>query len=597
MEMPTTRDNGPSRDWHGALTLLQKQAAIQIIDNHHVMILQALAGLMAGNSIPDRGKPANGIVSGENPLELERGNPPAFATARNSLSDRTHGFLRILLVPFLLASTTTAHAFSAAPGSPNFSNFPRKRTWVAPKALPELMNDMYKVHGATETAGDIGVFDLIGEGTRASTPAVDLKLMGLDSTIELRDGLPTTLALTAAYDAEGQEFPIDTTTQEIHDGGAAQHRVASISGQRPVYVEEDGAVKSFNFGLLRSQNDSNEIANIETDDASVVRCEETADMAVQEGKHGSIMRNKMVVGAAPTQSWGAEHLEKSFLTDEVDLKLMGLQSIVEIPSGLPATLAEYDAEGQEFPIDTTTQEIHDGGAAQHRVASISGQRPEYVEEDGAVKSFDFGPDLEGVEVLITTRLCNMKTYIEILRSQNDNNEIANIETDDASVVRCEETADMAVQEGKHGSIMRNKMVVGAVPTQSWGAEHLEKSFLTDEVDLKLMGLQSIVELPSLLATLAEYNAEGQEFPIDTTTQEIHDRGAAQHGVASISGQRPVYVEEDGAVKSFDFGPGLKGVEVLITTRLCNMKTYIEILRGPNDNNGIGNIETTDDASV
>ncbi|EJK58781.1 hypothetical protein THAOC_21065 [Thalassiosira oceanica] len=276
------------------------------------MIYQALAGLMAANNVPDRGKRAafaEETPSGENQrkLELQRGNPPSLATARNASTDRTRSTL-CMLVPFL-AMATTAHAFSAAPGSPNFSNFPRKQTWVAPKALPELMNDMYQVHGATESAGTIGVFDFIGEGTRASKSPVDLKLMGLDSIVELLDGLPTTLA---AYDAEGQEFPFDTTVQEIHDGGAKSLSVTPLLGLMPFYVdvEEDGAVKPFNFGtdveeaedpnptrlryvkayihVLSSPNDNNKIDNIETDDASVVRCEETADMAVPEGEHGSV---------------------------------------------------------------------------------------------------------------------------------------------------------------------------------------------------------------------------------------------------------------------------------------------------------------------
>ncbi|EJK69695.1 hypothetical protein THAOC_09021, partial [Thalassiosira oceanica] len=367
-------------------TLLQKATAIQIIDNHHVMIHQALAGLMARNNVPDRRKRA-AIAEGTNQreLELQRGNPPSLATARNASTDRTRSSL-CMLVPFL-AMATTAHAFSAAPGSPNFSNFPRKQTWVAPKALPELMNDMYQVHGATESAGTIGVFDFIGEGTRASKSPVDLKLMGLDSIVELLDGLPTTLA---AYDAEGQEFPFDTTVQEIHDGGAKSLSVTPLLGLMPFYVDvkedravkpfnfgtdveeaEDGAVKPFNFGadveeaedpnptrlrymkayinILSGPNDNNEIDNIETDDASVVRCEETADMAVPEGEHGSLVQDTMVVCAAPTQSWKAEHSEKALPTDKatraskpvVDLKLLGGETAdMTVPKGEHGSLTQ-----------------------------------------------------------------------------------------------------------------------------------------------------------------------------------------------------------------------------------------------------------------
>ncbi|EJK53078.1 hypothetical protein THAOC_27551, partial [Thalassiosira oceanica] len=532
-------------------TLLQKATAIQIIDNHHVMMMihQALAGLMARNNVPDpdRGKRAaiaKGTPSGENQceLELQRGNPPSLATARNASTDRTRSSL-CMLVPFL-AMATTAHAFSAAPGSPNFSNFPRKQTWVAPKALPELMNDMYQVHRATESAGTIGVFHFIGEGTRASKSSVDLKLMGLDSIVELRDGLPTTLA---AYDAEGQEFPIGATVQKIHDGGAKSLSVTPLLGLMPFYVEEDGVVKLFNFGtdveeaedpnptrlrymkayinILSGPNDNNkidnnEITNIETDDASVVRCEETADMAVPEGEHGSPVQNTMVVCAAPTQSWKAEHSEKALPTDKVYLKLMGPHSIVEIRDGLriPTTLVAYDAEGQEFPINATKQEIHDGGVKSLSVTPLSGLMPVYVEEDGAAKPFNFGTNVEEVKDPNPTSLCNMNAYLNIVSGPNGNNEITNIETDDASasVVRCEETADMAVQGGKHGSVsvddrpwtqvepesilasyvqpvmllilthslstaqLTQATRIGSASTQSLEAEHLEKALLTNE---------------------------------------------------------------------------------------------------------------------
>jgi len=170
MNVDAAREDGRRHILHSHTS--SKATAIQIIDNHHVMIYQALAALMAANNVPDRGKfaIAEGTPSGENQreLELQHGNPPSLAAARNASTDRTRSSL-CMLVPFL-AMATTAHAFTEAPGSPNFSNFPRKQTWVAPKALPELMNDMYQVHGAAESAGTIGVFDFIGEGTRASKP-------------------------------------------------------------------------------------------------------------------------------------------------------------------------------------------------------------------------------------------------------------------------------------------------------------------------------------------------------------------------------------------------------------------------------------------
>ena len=160
----------------------------------------------------------------------------------------------------------------------------------------------------------------------------------------------------------------------------------------------------------------------------------------------------MVVGAAPTRSLGGtEHSEKALLANEVYLKLMGPHSIVELRDGLriPTTFKAYGSEGQEFSIDATMQEIYDGGA---KLLSATSLMPFYVEEDGAVKLFNFGPDVKEVKVLLTTRLRYIKAYINILSGPNGNNEIASIETDDASAVRCEETADMAVPEGEHGSV-------------------------------------------------------------------------------------------------------------------------------------------------
>ena len=173
-----------------------------------IIFHSALAGLMArDNNTPDRGKPANCArdsrhatkatttieraallnFRGENHnRELEQSpqishhrNPPAFVTAQNAVSGQARSLLCILarFLTLLNIVTTTAHAFSAATGSPHISNFPRKQTWVAPKALPELMNDMYQVHGATESAGDIGVFGAIDGGSTAIKPALDLLLM------------------------------------------------------------------------------------------------------------------------------------------------------------------------------------------------------------------------------------------------------------------------------------------------------------------------------------------------------------------------------------------------------------------------------------
>ena len=64
------------------------------------------------------------------------------------------------------------------------------------------------------------------------------------------------------------------------------------------------------------------------------------------------MQNKMVVDAAPTQSWGAEHSEKALLLiDEasrtsnptVDLKLMARETAdMAVPEGKHGSVSVYD---------------------------------------------------------------------------------------------------------------------------------------------------------------------------------------------------------------------------------------------------------------
>ena len=239
------------------------------------MIQLSQAAVMAENN-PDRGKLAHGSV-------------PREKREKRCTYGRTRDLFCILTLPYLMA---TAHAFSAACG-PNFS-ISRKKTWVAPKALKELMNDMNQVHGAMETAGDIGVFNSIDQGTKASKTALDPK-----PAVELLEvEIPSTLKV---FNAEGREFPIVTEGQEIHDEKAALLAVPFISA---------GVVTQFNFGpnvkevkvllvsrlrnmkayinkILPGPNNNKAIVSVETDNSSVHR-EETADMAVPEGKHGSV---------------------------------------------------------------------------------------------------------------------------------------------------------------------------------------------------------------------------------------------------------------------------------------------------------------------
>lgn len=104
-----------------------------------------------------------------------------------------------------------------------------------------------------------------------------------------------------------------------------------------------------------------------------------------------------------------------------------VHSLIELPPGYPVTIAVYNTEGQEFPMEVSVSDSFSGSA----LDSFAGWRPILVQGDGTVKSFHLSQDVDSVEVLLTTQTRNMKAYIEILRGPNDDNEIIEVDTDNA----------------------------------------------------------------------------------------------------------------------------------------------------------------------
>jgi len=107
-----------------------------------------------------------------------------------------------------------------------------------------------------------------------------------------------------------------------------------------------------------------------------------------------------------------------------------VHSIIELPVGRAVTLAVYNTEGQEFPLEAS---VMDASHVPSASTSFTGLVPQYIEGNGAVKSYNFPENVESVEVLLRTTTRNMKAYIEILHGPNDDNEIVEVETDNANV--------------------------------------------------------------------------------------------------------------------------------------------------------------------
>jgi len=94
------------------------------------------------------------------------------------------------------------------------------------------------------------------------------------------------------------------------------------------------------------------------------------------------------------------------------------------------TVAVYNTEGQEFPMEVSVVDMGNVGSA---LTAFQGLIPQYIEGGKAVKSYNFGHGVESVEVLLKTNMRNMKAYIEILQGPNEDNEIIEVETDNANM--------------------------------------------------------------------------------------------------------------------------------------------------------------------
>ncbi|KAL7533256.1 hypothetical protein ACHAWF_004427 [Thalassiosira exigua] len=105
-------------------------------------------------------------------------------------------------------------------------------------------------------------------------------------------------------------------------------------------------------------------------------------------------------------------------------------STIELPEGHPVTVAVYNTECQQFPMEVSVADV---GHLESASSTFQGHRPQYIEGGKAVKSYTFGYGVESVEVFLTTKMRNMKAYIEILQGPNDDNEIIEVETDNASI--------------------------------------------------------------------------------------------------------------------------------------------------------------------
>ncbi|EJK77234.1 hypothetical protein THAOC_00947 [Thalassiosira oceanica] len=222
-------------------------------------------------------------------------------------------------------------------------NFPRKQTWVAPKALPELMNDKYQVHGATESEGDIRTF-FIDEGTKANKPAWDLMLIEKETAdVAVSDAMHGAHAQNKSVSAPTQSWEAIGSKALLIDEGTKANKPAwdlmLMEKETAVVAVPDTAVSdtavsgygSVGCGRLTQNKsvgaptqsweaigskalliDEGTKANKPAWDLMLIE-EETADVAVSDAMHGAHAQNKSV--SAPTQSREAIG-SKALLIDE-----------------------------------------------------------------------------------------------------------------------------------------------------------------------------------------------------------------------------------------------------------------------------------------
>lgn len=99
-------------------------------------------------------------------------------------------------------------------------------------------------------------------------------------------------------------------------------------------------------------------------------------------------------------------------------------------------------------------------------------------------------------------------------------------------------------------------------------------------------MHAIVETPKHPNTVAVFNTEGGEFPFEATVVSS-DRGSACNFLSSEKAD----LVQGGKISSWSFGPEVESVHVLIKTDKRDMKAFLEIISGPNDDNTIVEIDS------
>ena len=88
---------------------------------------------------------------------------------------------------------------------------------------------------------------------------------------------------------------------------------------------------------------------------------------------------------------------------------------------------------------------------------------------------------------------------------------------------------------------------------------------------------AVIETPKHPKTVAVFNTEAQEFPLEAS---VADTGLSR-AYESLAGEKPTLVQ-GGEITSYTFGPEVESVQVLLKTDERNMKALIELTQGPND---------------
>lgn len=102
-------------------------------------------------------------------------------------------------------------------------------------------------------------------------------------------------------------------------------------------------------------------------------------------------------------------------------------AIVETPKH-PKTLAVFNTETQDFPIEVSVVDPGLGNAAE----SLANETPQLV-QGGKIAAWTFGPEVESIQILLKTDDLgkrNMKAMIEITSGPNDDNQEINLYASD-----------------------------------------------------------------------------------------------------------------------------------------------------------------------